>query len=143
MKKVETGKTVILNYTGKLEDDTVFDSSYGRQPIEFKYGSGKIIPGLEKGIDGLKVGDQKKLHIKAEDAYGIRDPKKVMHVLKAVLGENAEPKIGMDVRMTPRGDGKEKVAKIIEIDKDFMTLDMNHPLEGKDLIFEVEILDIK
>ncbi|MBW3010877.1 peptidylprolyl isomerase [Candidatus Woesearchaeota archaeon] len=143
MTKIETGKKVILNYTGKFEDDTVFDSSYGREPIEFEYGSGKVIKGLETGIKGLKKGDQKKLHIKPEDAYGIRDPKKLLKVPIAVLGEDARPKIGMEVSMRNRSDGSTQLAKIESIGKDTMTLDLNHPLAGKSLIFEVEIVDIK
>ncbi|MCK4670314.1 MAG: peptidylprolyl isomerase [Nanoarchaeota archaeon] len=143
MKKIETGKTVILNYTGKFEDDTIFDSSYGRGPIEFEQGSGKVIPGLEQGIKGLKKGDQKKLHIKAEEAYGTVDPTKIIRVPIAVLGENTNPRIGMEVRMTNRTDGTDRLAKIMNIEKDILTLDLNHPLAGKNLIFEVEIMDIK
>lgn len=143
MKKIEEGMTVIMNYTGKFTDDTIFDSSYGREPIEFKHGAGRVIPGLEKGIKGLGIGDQKKLHIKAEDAYGTRDPDKIMRVPAAVLGEGADPKPGMEVRMKNRADHSEKIAKIISIENDILVLDLNHPLAGKDLIFEVEIIDIK
>ncbi len=139
--KIEDGKTVLIHYKGTLEDGSVFDSSENRDPFEFVFGSGSIIPGLEKGLEGLEKGDKKEVFVNAEDAYGQKNPEAVQQVEKSQFPENITPEIGMQLMaQTPSG---EIPVTITQITEEFITVDFNHPLAGKNLIFDVEIVDVR
>ncbi len=137
-----TSNTVVsFHYTGSLKDKSVFDSSKGREPLSVIVGSGMIIPGLEKGLMGMKVGDKKKISITAEDAYGQRQENAMQEVPKDQMPKDAELKVGM--QLLAQGPYGAIPVTVIEITKDKVKLDFNHPLAGKDLIFDVEITEVR
>lgn len=141
MTTAKNGDTVKIHYTGTLSDGTKFDSSAGRDPLSFQLGAGQIIPGLEKEIAGMAVGDQKTVTVAAEDAYGQRDPQQVQQVPRNALPPDLEPQVGMQLQaQTPNGVPVQLI--VIEVADDTITVDANHPLAGHDLTFAVEMVEI-
>lgn len=141
MSNAQTGDKVRIHYTGKLDDGTQFDSSRGRDPLEFKLGDGAIIPGFEKAVDGMAVGDSKSVTIPPEDAYGERHDQLVQDVPKSALPEDIEPAVGMQLQsQTP--DGQVMQLVVTDVSDDAITVDGNHPLAGKNLNFEIELVEI-
>ncbi|MBW1708457.1 MAG: peptidylprolyl isomerase [Deltaproteobacteria bacterium] len=140
-KKVQIKDTVKVHYTGKLEDQTVFDSSEGSEPLEFTIGSGQVIPGFENGIIGMKVGDKRKITIAADNAYGARRDELVVEVPKGNFPDNVTPAIGQQLRIRQANDDLINVT-VTAINEDSVTLDANHQLAGKTLIFETELIEI-
>lgn len=140
MSEAKTGDTVRIDYTGKLTDGTQFDSSVGREPLEFQLGSGQIITGLDREVEGMKVGDKLTVSIAATDAYGPHDEQKVQNVPREAIPAEIELQPGMQLQAeTPQGP----VALIVvEVSEAEVTVDANHPLAGKDLIFDVELVEI-
>jgi peptidylprolyl isomerase len=139
--KVADNTVVQLNYKGTFSDGTVFDSSEGREPLEFLVGSGLIIPGLEQGIMGLRAGEKKRVEVKAADAYGEYDPAARQEVPKDQFPEDMKLEAGMQLfAQTPQGPIPVNIA---EIKENTVVVDFNHPLAGKDLIFDVEILQVR
>lgn len=137
-----TPKTVVkMHYKGTLSDGSVFDSSEGREPLEFVYGIGMIIPGLEEGISGLKQGDKKTLNIASEKAYGSRQEEAMQEVPKDQLPQDQELKVGMQLA----AQGPQGVIPVViaDIKEETVLIDFNHPLAGKDLTFDVEITDVR
>jgi len=141
MDQAKDGNTVKVHYTGKLEDGTVFDTSQGREPLSFTLGKGSVIPGFEKGIMGMKVGDKKTLTITSDDAYGSRRDDMVVEVNKSDFPPDIKPTEGQQLTMQ-RADGQQINVTVNKIDGDKVTLDANHPLCDKTLIFEVELLEV-
>jgi len=139
--KIEEGKTVVIHYEGKLEDGTVFDSSKDREPLEFVFGSGSIIPGLEKGLEGLEKGDKKEISVEAKDAYGEKNPEAIQKVSKEQIPDDITPEVGM--QLMAQTETSEIPVIITEIQEDYVTIDFNHPLAGKNLIFDIEVIDVK
>ena len=141
MSQVKANDTVKVHYTGKLTDGQIFDSSLEREPLEFTLGQGMLIPGFEKGILNMKVSEKKTLEIPVEEAYGEVRPELIQEVAKSDLPEELEPTVGMAlVSKTP--DGHEIPLVISEVNENSIMVDANHPLAGKDLIFEVEVIEI-
>ncbi len=141
MRKVTSTDSVKIHYTGKLTDGQVFDSSEGRDPLEFTLGQGHIIPGLEKGLIDMEVNEKKTISIEFAEAYGEFRPELKQQVPKDMLPPDMTPEVGMGlVSKTP--DGSEIQLVVDEIGDDFIIVDANHPLAGKDLIFEVELVEI-
>ncbi len=142
--QVKENNTVKVNYTGKLSDGQIFDSSEGegREPVEFTLGQGQLIPGFEKGLIDMKLNEKKTITIPKAEAYGeVREDLK-QEVQKAELPQNMEPEVGMGlVSKTP--DGQEMNLRIVEVKEETVVIDANHPLAGKDLIFDLEVLEIK
>ena len=139
--RVENEKYVFLHYKGTLADGSVFDSSEGREPLEFVYGVGMLIPGLEAGIKGMKAGQKKTVLVKAEDAYGPYREELVMPVPRASVPAEVEPKVGMQfLAQTMLGPIP---VTIRELTAETVHVDYNAPLAGKDLTFEVEIVDVR
>ncbi len=137
----KSGDTVQVNYTGKLTDGTVFDSSVGGEPLEFTLGSGQAIPGFDKAVTGMKVGEKKTVTIPVIDAYGPHLDELVIEVSKDRI-KDAEPKVGQVLSAT-REDGEVVYFTVIAVsDNGTVTLDANSPLAGKDLIFDIELLKI-
>jgi len=134
--KIEEGKTVVIHYEGKLEDGTVFDSSKDREPLEFVFGSGSIIPGLEKGLEGLEKGDKKEISVEAKDAYGEKNPEAIQKVSKEQIPDDITPEVGM--QLMAQTETSEIPVIITEIQEDYVTIDFNHPLAGKN-----EVIDVK
>jgi len=131
------GDTVKVNYVGTLEDGTQFDSSEGREPLEFVVGAGQMIAGFDKGVVGMKVGDKKTITIAPEDAYGFPSDERIMEVDKS----NFPPDLELEVGMELSGPGGYPVT-VKEITDSAVTIDANHPLAGKTLTFELELVEI-
>ena len=142
MSKVKDGNTVKVHYTGTLKDGSVFDTSAEREPLEFKLGEGQLIPGFEKAVIGLEEGDKTKVDISVEEAYGEAREELIINVPKDQLPEDVQPEIGMQLQVN-QPDGQPVPVRVAEISDDELTLDANHPLAGKDLSFEIELVEIK
>jgi len=140
MAQAKSGDTVKVHYTGKLDDGTVFDSSRDRDPLEFKIGAGQIIPGFEDGVVGMDIGDTKSIVIPAEDAYGPRHPGWPKQVEKERMPEDYTPKVG-DMMQVQGPEGDLVRVMITEVSDTSVVLD-NHPLAGKALHFDVELVEI-
>ena len=141
MSKVNDGDTVKVHYTGKLENGDVFDSSREREPFEFTVGNKAVIPGFEKGVVGMGVGDTKTIEIPPEEAYGAKQDELVVEVQKSELPDDITPTIGQRLQIKQQ-DGNPIVVTITELTDDSITLDANHPLAGYTLFFDVELVDI-
>lgn len=142
MSKVKEGDTVKVHYTGKLEDGTVFDSSRERDPLEVTIGEGKLIPGFENAVLGMSEGDNTTVDISSDDAYGERRDDLELEVAKTDLPENIDPEVGMQLQMQRQEDGQAIPVQITDVTEEVVTLDANHPLAGKDLTFDIELLEI-
>jgi peptidylprolyl isomerase len=141
MSEAKSGDTVRIHYTGKLTDGTHFDSSEGRDPLEFTIGAGQIIPGLEREVEGMKVGEKKTVTAQADEAYGQHNPAAMQRVPRASLPPDIELVVGKQLQAVTQ-DGQQITVTIAEIDDDTVTMDANHPLAGEDLIFDVELVEI-
>ena len=141
MAAAKSGDTVKVHYTGKLEDGTVFDSSRERDPITFTLGSGNVIPGFDQGVQGMQPGESKTLKIPPTDAYGERQDKLVVDVPSNRFPEEIDPKVGEQYQMQ-QSDGRTVNVTVTEMKDEMVTLDANHPLAGKTLIFDVELVAI-
>lgn len=141
MANVKEGDTIRIHYTGKFEDGTVFDSSEGREPLEFTVGEGKIIPGVEQGVIGMVLGESKSITVPLELGYGPYMKEMVFELGREKVPENFNPEIGRQVQMH-RADGLPIVVTVIGIFENHFLIDCNHPLAGKTLIFETSLLEI-
>ncbi|MEE9525094.1 MAG: peptidylprolyl isomerase [Candidatus Woesearchaeota archaeon] len=138
---VKKGDKIKVEYTGTLEDGTVFDTSEGKQPLEFEVGAKKIIKGFDNAIIGMEKDEEKEITLQPAEAYGDHNPKLIQKVPKDKLPADKEPKVGMMLLMkTP--DGKQFPAKIAEITDKEIALDLNHPLAGKVLKFKIKVVGI-
>lgn len=141
MTEVKSGDTVAIHYTGTLLDGSTFDSSTGRDPLEFVVGSGQIIPGLDMALPGMTVGDKKTVEIPSEQAYGPANPEMRQAVPREGIPEEIPLEIGTQLQMqTP--DGQAMPVMVVDVDEATVTLDANHPLAGKDLKFDIELMRI-
>ena len=142
---INNGEYISLDYEGRLESGEIFDSSKHEDhshPLEFQVGGGQVIPGFETAVLGMKKGEEKEFSIDPERAYGQRNEKLIQKVPRNAVPSDQEPKAGMTLVInTP--NGQKFPVKIIDVDKDFISLDLNHPLAGKKLIFKIKILEIK
>jgi peptidylprolyl isomerase len=141
MTQVKSGDTVRIHYTGTLTDGSTFDSSEGRDPLEFTVGSGQIIPGLDTALPGMVVGDKKTVNVSCDEAYGPLNP----DMRQAVPREGIPPEIPLEIgtmlqMQTP--EGQVVPVTVVELGEEEVTLDANHPLAGKDLIFDIELVEI-
>jgi len=141
MKKVDVNSTVTVNYTGKLEDGSVFDSSLseGRDPLTATLGQGSLIPGFEKGLLEMSEGDKKTINIPYTEAYGDRKEELIAEVPKDRVPENIEEGQMLQT-MTPQGPMNVIVKEVKESN---VVIDANHPLAGKNLIFDLEVVSIQ
>ncbi len=143
MSKVKQGDTVKVHYTGTLSDGSVFDSSRERdKPLEFTLGEGQLIPGFEKAVEGMSVGDSTSVDIPSDEAYGERRDDLEMEVSKNELPDNIDPEVGMQLQMQQQQNGQAIPVQITEVGDETVTLDANHPLAGKDLTFEIEVVEV-
>ena len=141
MSQAKQGDSVKIHYTGRLDDGTVFDSSKGREPLEFKLGEGQVIPGFEVAVLGMATGDTKTARIEAEDAYGPHREEMVLKVEKGQFPEDIEPQIGQQLQLGQPGGEVVRVV-VTEVSEADVTLDANHPLAGKALSFDIELVEI-
>ena len=141
MAQAQQGDTVRVHYTGTLDDGTVFDSSQGRDPLEFTIGQGKVIPGFEQAVVGLGLGETIKTEIPADQAYGGRDERLIMEVPRDRIPRHIQ--IAIDDRLqVRRPDGGMMVVTVTAMSESSVTLDGNHPLAGMDLTFDIELVEI-
>lgn len=144
MSKVKEGDTVKVHYTGKLSDEgSVFDSSREREPLEFTLGEGQLIPGFEKAVIGMEEGESTTISIPSDDAYGERREDLELEVSKSDLPDNVDPQVGMQLQMQQQENGQAIPVQITAVEDDYVKLDANHPLAGKDLTFDIELVELE
>lgn len=141
MQKVKSGDTVKVHYHGKLNDGSTFDSSEGREPLEFIVGSGQVIKGFDDAVLLMVVGDKKTVQIPVENAYGERNDDMMMEYPRSEFPAEMVPEIGMELQMSDN-QGNIFPVVIAEVGDEMVVLDANHPLAGEDLVFEIELISI-
>jgi FKBP-type peptidyl-prolyl cis-trans isomerase 2 len=141
MSKVKENDTVKVHYTGKLKNGEIFDSSLEREPIKVTLGQQSLIPGFENGLLNMELNEKKTVVIPMEDAYGDIKKELFQKVPKEELPEDLKPEIGMGL-LAKGPDGSERQIKIVDVKKDAIIIDANHPLAGQELTFELEIVEI-
>lgn len=141
MTTVKSGDTVQIHYTGTLRDGSRFDSSEGRDPLQFEVGSGQIIPGLDVALPGMEVGDKKTVEVPCAEAYGPINPDARQAIPREGIPDDIPLEIGTRLQMqTP--EGQAVPVTVVEVDDATVTLDANHPLAGHDLTFDIELVAI-
>jgi peptidylprolyl isomerase len=140
-RTAEEGDTVQVHYTGTLEDGTVFDTSVGREPLQFTLGAGQMIPGFEQGILGMKLGESKTITIPPEQAYGPYYDDRVWVVDRAQLPPGLEPEVGQQLQTTG-AQGQPIRVTVTDVSETTITVDANHQLAGKTLTFEIQLVAI-
>jgi FKBP-type peptidyl-prolyl cis-trans isomerase 2 len=140
MKKIQNGDTVTVHYTGRLEDGTVFDSSMveGREPLTATLGQGQLIPGFESGLMEMSVGDKKEIKIESKDAYGEYIP----NMEQEVPMENLPGEVSVGMQLQAQTEMGPIILTVKDIKENTVVLDANHPLAGKNLVFDLEVLEI-
>lgn len=141
MVQVEDGDTVMVHYTGKLEDDTVFDTTANRDPLQFTIGEGQIIPRFERAMIGLEPGESKIIKVPADEAYGPHREELLVVIDRSHLPVDTEPEVGQQFQIR-QPDNQTIVATVTDVTESRVTLDANHPLAGEDLIFDVQLMEI-
>ncbi|MBJ6369388.1 FKBP-type peptidyl-prolyl cis-trans isomerase [Snuella sedimenti] len=142
MSQVKENDTVRVHYTGKLTNGQVFDSSLEREPLEFTLGQGMLIPGFEKGVIDMKVNEKKTVNIPVAEAYGEVRQELFYEVKKEQLPQEMTPEVGMGLA-SKNPDGTEVQFRVAEVHENHIIVDANHPLAGQDLIFDLELIEIK
>ncbi|WP_372805837.1 peptidylprolyl isomerase [Pontiella sp.] len=138
---IENGQKVKIHYTGTLDDGSQFDSSAGRAPLEFEMGAGMVIPGFEKGVADMAVGEKKTINIPAAEAYGEKREDLVMQFDRSQLPEGMEPETGMMLQMQGP-QGQPIPVTVTAVAEESITIDANHQLAGKNLNFELELVSV-
>ncbi|GGB86782.1 FKBP-type peptidyl-prolyl cis-trans isomerase [Dyadobacter sediminis] len=143
MKQAKAGDNVQVHYKGTLPDGQLFDSSEGRDPLDFQLGSGQVIKGFDDGVTGMEIGDKKTIHIPNAEAYGPVNEDMIIHFDRKQIPAEIPLEIGSTLNMHQEGNGQVIPVIIREVTEDTVVLDANHPLAGQDLIFELELVGIK
>ena len=141
LEVAKKGDRVKVHYTGKLKDGSVFDSSVDREPLEFTVGDGNMIKGFDKAVEGLKKGETVTADIPSAEAYGERKSDMMVEVPKNEVPENIKPEVGQQLAVQ-QSNGQSMPVVVAEVTEDKIILDANHPLAGKDLMFEIELVEI-
>lgn len=142
MKQAKSGDKVKVHYHGKLTDGTTFDSSEGREPLSFQLGSGMVIKGFDDGITGMSIGEKKTISIPFMDAYGPVEEERIVEFPKDQFPPGMNPEVGMGLQMTDNMGNTIPVI-VTEVTETAVMLDANHPLAGKDLVFDIELVEIE
>ncbi len=140
--QAKKGDAVEVHYTGKLEDGSVFDSSVSRAPLGFTVGDGNMIKGFDSAVHGMGIGDKKTVTIPAAEAYGERREDMMIEVPVEQVPADIKPELGMVLQLQG-GNGQPMPVTVVDIEETKITLDANHELAGKDLIFDIELVTIK
>jgi peptidylprolyl isomerase len=141
MTEIKNGDVVRIHYTGRLTDGTEFDSSAGREPLEFEFGAGQIIPGIEHNVSNMEVGEKQTVTVPAEEAYGPRDDARVQAIPRTAIPEDVAVDVGTRLQAnTP--DGQPVNLTVVDLDDSSVTVDANHPLAGRDLVFDLELVEV-
>jgi len=141
MNQVTVNSKVKVHYTGKLANGEVFDTSDGKEPIEFTLGQGQLIPGFEKGLIDMKLNEKKTINMTKDEAYGEVNETLIQEVKKKDLPQDMEPKVGMGL-VSKSPEGQEINLMVVEVKEETIVIDGNHPLAGRDLIFDLEEVEI-
>ena len=141
MSQAKEGDTVKIHYTGTLDDGSQFDSSAGRDPMEFVLGAGQVIPGFEKAVQGMNIGEKKSINIAPEEAYGSHDSELVLEVPRSNLPDDVEPVEGMALQAQDQS-GKTINLTVKAVKAETITVDGNHPFAGEVLNFDIELVEI-
>lgn len=141
MSQVKKDDVIKVHYTGTLTDGQVFDSSIDREPLEFKVGAGQMIPGFEKGVMNMELNEKKIVEISANEAYGEVKEELFQEISKSQLPDNLDPEVDMALA-AQMPDGRTQQLRIAKVQEDTIVVDANHPLAGKDLKFEIEVVQI-
>jgi peptidylprolyl isomerase len=140
MDSAKRGQTVRVHYTGTLEDGSVFDSSHGGDPLEFTLGSGQVIPGFDEAVAGMRVGESKSVTIPADQAYGPHRDELLLTIDRDQLPDEMVPEVGQTLQMS---DGRQTFPVTIrEVGTSQVVLDANHPLAGKELTFDLSLVEV-
>lgn len=140
MQQVQNGDKVKVHYHGKLRSGETFDSSEGREPLEFTVGGGQVIPGFDAGVMGMQVGDKRTVEIDVKEAYGEKSEEMVIEFPKNQFPADMNPEVGMQLMMN---NGQQQFpVTIVEVKEESVMLDANHPLAGQDLVFDIELVEI-
>lgn len=142
MSQAKQGDTVKVHYTGKLADGNVFDSSVNREPLEFTIGAGNMIPGFEQAVQGMSVGEKKTAEIPSEQAYGEKREDMIISVPRENVPGDIQPEVGQQLAVQQQ-EGQQVPVTVTEVTEEKVVLDANHPLAGKDLVFEIELVEVK
>ncbi len=143
MAQAKSGDTVQVHYTGTLNDGTVFDSSAGRTPLEFTVGSGQVIRGFDDGVSGMNPGDKQTIGISVEDGYGPVNEDMIFTLNRTDIPDDIPLEEGMTLNMHEDGSPRPIPVIVRQLSDTSVTLDANHPLAGKDLTFDIELVDVK
>lgn len=141
MQQAQNGDKVKVHYHGTLRTGETFDSSNGREPLEFTVGSGQVIVGFDEGVKGMQVGDKKRVEINVEDAYGEKSQDMIIEFPKTQFPADMNPEVGQQLMMS-NGSEQSFPVVITEVKEASVLLDANHPLAGQDLIFDIELVEI-
>lgn len=141
MQQVQSGDKVKVHYHGKLRSGETFDSSQGREPLEFTVGSGQVIKGFDQGVMGMQVGDKRSIEIEVQDAYGAKQDEMIIEFPRNQFPPDMKPEAGMQLMMN-NGAGQSFPVTVTEVKEESVILDANHPLAGQDLIFDIELVEI-
>ncbi len=141
MAQAKPGNTVKVHYTGKLEDGTVFDSSEGEEPLEFTLGKQEVIEGFEKAVEGMEVEESKTIQVPSGEAYGPYREDMIVAVDRRQFPEHITPEVGLNLQIQQPG-GPPFPVTVIATDENEVTLDGNHPLAGKDLVFDLRLVEV-
>lgn len=141
MRRARTGDIVSVHYTGTLADGSVFDSSRDRDPLQFTVGGGRVIPGFDAAVAGMAVGEEKKVTIPADEAYGPHRPELMVEVDRAQFPADLRPEIGQQLQLSR--DGQVFVVTVRDLSDGSVLLDGNHPLAGQDLTFALELVGVQ
>lgn len=141
MTQVKTGDAVKVHYTGRLQDGTTFDSSDGREPLSFTVGAGMVIKGFDNALIDMQVGESKTVEIPVLDAYGPANPEMILEFPNTQFPEDMKPEVGLTLHLSDNM-GNNIPATIIEVKEETVIIDANMPLAGKDLIFDIELVEI-
>ncbi|MFC5408167.1 peptidylprolyl isomerase [Larkinella bovis] len=142
MAQAKAGDTVQVHYTGRKTDGTVFDSSSGRSPLQFKVGSGMVIRGFDEGVKGMAIGEARTVHIPVEDAYGPSNQDMIFEFDRSMIPDDIELEVGLTLHMHQDGNPQDLPVVVRNVTATSVTLDANHPLAGEDLIFDIELVGI-
>jgi FKBP-type peptidyl-prolyl cis-trans isomerase 2 len=141
MQQAKKGDKVKVHYHGKLTNGNTFDSSEGREPLEFEIGSGMVIAGFDDGVTGMVIGEKRTINIPADQAYGPKQEEMIMEFPKDRFPADMVPEVGMQLNMS-NGSGQNFPVVIVEVKEAVVVLDANHPLAGEELVFDLELVEI-
>ena len=141
MSKAKENDKVKVHYTGRLTTGEEFDSSSGSLPLEFTVGSGQVILGFDQAVRGMEINEKKTFTIPAKDAYGSVNHQLIQRIDKSFLPENIDAQVGKELVASDQ-DGRQMKVTVIQVEDDHIVIDGNHPLAGKDLVFDIKLVEI-